>query len=54
MPSTNAASDSSWFNQLRRGLLELLNFTTSDALLRDVRRVMRDSRDSVENCLLSF
>ena len=45
MPGTNAASDSSWFNQPGRGLLELLNFTTSDALRRDVRRVMKDSRE---------
>ena len=45
MPGINAASDSSWFSQPGRGLLELLNFTTSDALRRDVRRVMRDSRE---------
>ena len=45
MPDTNAASDSSWFNLPGRGLLELLNFTTSDALRRDVRRVMKDSRE---------
>ena len=45
MPGTNATSDSSWLNQPGRGLLELLNFTTSDALLRDVCRVLRDSRE---------
>ena len=45
MPGTNAASDSSWFNQLGLGLLELVNLTTSDALLRDVCRVLRDSRE---------
>ena len=47
MPGTNATSDSSWLNQPGRGLLELLNFTTSDALRvrRDVRRVMKDSRE---------
>ena len=45
MPGTNATSDSTWSNQPGRGLLELLNFTTSDALRRDVRRVMKDSRE---------
>ena len=54
MPGTNATSDSSWFNQPGRGLLELVNFTTSDALLRDVRRVMRDSRERRKLTLLSF
>ena len=45
MPGTNATSDSTWFNQPGLVLLELVNFTASDALRRDVRRVMRYSRE---------
>ena len=45
MPGTNATSDGTWFNQPGLVLLELVNFTTSDALRRDVRRVRRDARE---------
>ena len=39
MPGANATSDGTWFNQPGLVLLELVNFTASDALRRDVRRV---------------